>query len=143
MLNKGVLMASTAHLILKKCNKKKKKLRTGCVQVSKTHQQLSYLLKHISFHLDESYYNCSLDTMSVEYPAYVDGKPPVLTLSQYDLASWAPSTCVDRRDGGYYIVVTEKPDTVVAKVDDNDKATLDAIFQSAHADYSNQLNEQK
>lgn len=79
----------------------------------------------------------------MSYPEFVDGKPPVVTLKEYDVAPWAGTTCVDRRDGGFFIVVTEKPDTVVASVDAKDHETLNIIFKSAHEDFSQQLVDKK
>lgn len=66
------------------------------------------------------------------YPAFVDGKPPVVSLAEYDAAEWADTTCVDRRDGGYVAVVMEKPEQVVAAFEPAATATLDIIFRSAH-----------
>lgn len=77
------------------------------------------------------------NTMS--YPAYVDGKPPVITLKEYDTAPWALTTCVDRRDGAFVVVVMEDPNKVVASVDPKDSPILDSIFKSAHKDFSTQL----
>lgn len=75
------------------------------------------------------------------YPAYVDGVPPTVTLKEYDFAPWALTTCIDKQNNGYIIVVMQEPEKIVAKVDKNDYETLDTIFQSAHKDYSEQLVE--
>lgn len=75
----------------------------------------------------------------MSYPEYVDGKPPVITLKEYDNAPWAGTTCVDRRGGEFVVVIMEKPETVVARVDPKDNETLDTIFKSAHQDFSTQL----
>lgn len=75
----------------------------------------------------------------MSYPQYIDGKPPVITLKEYDTAPWASTTCMDRRDGGFVVVIMEKPDTVVARVDPKDAPILDTIFKSAHKDFSTQL----
>lgn len=79
----------------------------------------------------------------MSYPTFVDGKPPVVTLKEYDTAPWAGTTCVDKRDGNYVIVVMEKPDQVVASVDERDNGVLDTIFKSAHKDFSDQLVQNK
>lgn len=67
----------------------------------------------------------------------------MVTLKQYDVAHWAGTTCVDSRDGGFVIVVMEKPSQVVAKVDSGDNDTLNKIFKSAHKDFSDQLVEHR
>lgn len=69
------------------------------------------------------------------YPPFVDGKPPVITLKQYDVAEWAASTCVDSRDGGYVVVDMQAPEKVVAVLDKADHDTLHRIFTSAHETY--------
>lgn len=79
----------------------------------------------------------------MSYPSYVNGNPPVVTLKEYDTASWASTTCVDRRDGKFVIVVMENPLQVVATVDEKDNGVLDSIFKSAHKDFSDQLVEKK
>lgn len=79
--------------------------------------------------------NCAM----ASYPSYVDGKPPVITLKEYDVAPWAGTTCVDKKNGAYFIVVMEDPSTVVASVHEKDNETLDTIFKSAHKDFSDQL----
>lgn len=79
----------------------------------------------------------------MSYPDYINGEPPVVTLKEYDVAPWASTTCVDRRDSGFVIVVMEKPEQVVAKVDAEDNDTLNRIFKSAHQDFSDQLVEHK
>lgn len=75
----------------------------------------------------------------MSYPAYVDGKPPVITLKEYDFAPWAGTTCVDRRGEDFVIVLMEKPEQVIARVDPKDNETLNTIFKSAHKDFSTQL----
>lgn len=80
----------------------------------------------------------------MSYPEYVDGKPPTITLKQYDSAPWAGSTCVDRNSEGNYVVVDmQDPSKVVAGVDEQDRDTLNQIFSSAHADYAKQIHEDK
>lgn len=79
----------------------------------------------------------------MSYPAYVDGQPPVITLQEYDVAPWAGTTCVDRQGSDYLVVVMEDPKKVVAKVHEKDLPALDAIFKSAHKDFSEQLVEHK
>lgn len=79
----------------------------------------------------------------MSYPDYIDGEPPVVTLKEYDVAPWAGTTCVDRRPGGFVIVVMEKPEQVVAKVDPKDNETLNIVFKSAHENFSEQLVEKK
>lgn len=74
-----------------------------------------------------------------EYPSYVNGEPPVITLQEYDIAPWNKTTCVDSRHDGYVIVIMEKPEVVVARIDKSGDETLDKIFRSAkqrHADQS-------
>lgn len=78
-----------------------------------------------------------------EYPSYIDGKPPTISLKEYDIAPWNGSTCVDRRNDGYYVVVMEKPEQLVAKIDSKDSETMDRIFSSAHKTYAQQYYEQK
>lgn len=63
----------------------------------------------------------------------------MVSLKEYDVALWASTTCVDRRNGEFVIVVMEKPETVVARVDPKDNDTLNTIFKSAHEDFSQQL----
>ncbi|QBM86421.1 hypothetical protein METSCH_A10610 [Metschnikowia aff. pulcherrima] len=79
----------------------------------------------------------------MSYPSYVNNEPPTVTLKEYDSAPWAGTTCVDKRNTGYVIVVMEKPEQVVAKVHPDDSKTLDTIFKSAHQDFSDQLVEHK
>ncbi|KAJ8140952.1 hypothetical protein OY671_005868 [Metschnikowia pulcherrima] len=79
----------------------------------------------------------------MSYPTYVNNEPPIVTLKEYDSAPWAGTTCVDKRNNGYVIVVMEKPEQVVAKVHPDDSETLDTIFKSAHQDFSDQLVEHK
>lgn len=81
----------------------------------------------------------------MSYPEYVDGQPPVVTLKEYDTAPWASTTCVDRSpDGkGFVVVVMQKPEQIVAKVHPSGNEALNAIFRSAHADYFQQITEQK
>lgn len=79
----------------------------------------------------------------MSYPEYINGKPPVVTLKEYDVASWAGTTCVDRRNNKFVIVVMKDPAKVVATVDENDTETLNTIFRSAHQDFSDQLVENK
>lgn len=81
--------------------------------------------------------------LNMSYPEYVDGKPPVITLKQYDVAPWAGTTCVDRRGEQFVIVVMETPEKVVATVDSGDNETLNTIFKSAHQDFSDQLVKNK
>lgn len=77
------------------------------------------------------------------YPDYIDGKPPVVTLQQYDLADWNPTTSVDRIDGKYVVVETLNPTKIIANLADSDTPILNQIFQSAHADYAKQIAEEK
>lgn len=75
------------------------------------------------------------------YPEHIDGKPPVLSLKEYDQASWASTTCIDRKDGDYVVVDMQTPTQIVARVSSGDNDTLDQIFQSAHQDYAKQIAE--
>lgn len=79
----------------------------------------------------------------VDYPSFVDGQAPEITLKEYDVAPWALTTCVDRVDGNYVVVVMEKPSQVVARINANDNETLDRIFASAHKTHSEQLAQGK
>ncbi|KAL7666127.1 hypothetical protein ABC855_g1721 [[Candida] zeylanoides] len=74
----------------------------------------------------------------MSYPAFEDGAPPVISLSQYDAAPWAGTTCVDSRPTGYVVVVMEEPTKVVARIHANDTPTLDKIFRSAHQTHAQQ-----
>ncbi|CUM51318.1 uncharacterized protein AC631_02222 [Debaryomyces fabryi] len=73
-----------------------------------------------------------------EYPEYVNGEPPVITLQEYDVASWNKTTCVDSRPDGYVVVIMEKPEVVVARIDKSGDETLDKIFRSAKQSYAEQ-----
>lgn len=66
------------------------------------------------------------------YPALVDGKPPTISLKDYDDAEWADTTCLDHRNGAYVVCVMEDPSKVVALIAADDWKVLDTIFQSAH-----------
>ncbi|RCK55911.1 hypothetical protein Cantr_05331 [Candida viswanathii] len=72
------------------------------------------------------------------YPEYVDGKPPVVTLKEYDGASWAPTTCLDFRNNEYVVVIMETPETIIATIDKLDAPVLDKIFKSAHETHEKQ-----
>ncbi|ODQ79086.1 hypothetical protein BABINDRAFT_38148 [Babjeviella inositovora NRRL Y-12698] len=71
-------------------------------------------------------------------PAYVDGKPPVISLLDYDEAEWAEGTCVDSRPGYYVVVNMERPEEVVARFNLDANTTLDTIFKSAKKTYKEQ-----
>lgn len=73
-----------------------------------------------------------------EYPEYINGKPPVITLQEYDVAPWNKTTCVDSRPNGYVVVIMEKPEVVVAQIDKSGDETLDKIFRSAKQTYAEQ-----
>lgn len=79
----------------------------------------------------------------MSYPEYIDGQPPVITLKEYDTATWAGTTCIDRSNDGFVVVVMEKPEQIVAKIHPSGNDALNAIFRSAHKDYFQQLEEQK
>ncbi|KAK6456280.1 uncharacterized protein RJT20DRAFT_128122, partial [Scheffersomyces xylosifermentans] len=72
------------------------------------------------------------------YPEFVNGKPPVITLAEYDVAPWAGSTCLDFRGLEYVVVVMETPEKVVANIDAKDYDVLDRIFRSAKATHAEQ-----
>ncbi|KAK6462158.1 hypothetical protein DFJ63DRAFT_335497 [Scheffersomyces coipomensis] len=59
----------------------------------------------------------------MSYPAFVDGKPPVITLSEYDGADWA--------------------EKVVAIINESDNEVLDKIFRSAHNTHAQQQSQAK
>lgn len=81
---------------------------------------------------------------TMSYPEYENGEPPVVKLEEYDKAPWAETTCVDRSDdGGFVVVVMEKPEQIVAKIHPIDNEKLDAIFSSAHAERLQQMAEEK
>jgi hypothetical protein len=73
-----------------------------------------------------------------QYPPFVDGNPPTITLSDYDVATWASTTCLDFRNNQYVVVIMETPETVVATIDKKDYDVLDRIFRSAHAKHAEQ-----
>lgn len=80
----------------------------------------------------------------MSYPEYVNGEPPVVTLKEYDIAPWAGTTCVDRSaDGGFVVVVMEKPEQIVAKIHPIGNDKLNAIFSGAHAERLQQMAEEK
>lgn len=74
----------------------------------------------------------------MSYPELVGGKPPVITLKEYDDASWASTTCLDNRHGGYWVVVMEDPTKEVASISEKDHDVLDRIFKSAHSTHAKQ-----
>ena len=73
-----------------------------------------------------------------EYPEYINGEPPVITLEEYDVAPWSKTTCVDSRRDGYVVVIMEKPEVVVARIDKSGDETLDKIFRSAKQTHAEQ-----
>ncbi|CAH2450783.1 Hypothetical protein PP7435_CHR4-0410 [Komagataella phaffii CBS 7435] len=77
--------------------------------------------------------------MSVKFPDYVDGKPPVISLFQYDSAGWAKETAVDVKEsesGKYFVAVNiQKPDEVVARFEDIATPLLQKVFTDAHQTY--------
>ncbi|ODV93308.1 hypothetical protein PACTADRAFT_51918 [Pachysolen tannophilus NRRL Y-2460] len=74
------------------------------------------------------------------FPPYTsDNKPPVVTLEEYDLADWAPATCVDFQNDEYVIVLMENPEKIIAKiVDQTSKEKLDLIFKDAKKKFAQQ-----
>lgn len=71
----------------------------------------------------------------VQFPAYVDGKPPVISLKEYDDAEWAQETAVDSSKEGYVAVNMKDPNHIVATLDEEAGKTLDIIFKSAKKQY--------
>lgn len=71
----------------------------------------------------------------VQFPAYVDGKPPVISLHEYDDAEWAQETAVDSTTQGYVAVNMKDQNHIVAKFDQDAAKTLDTIFKSAKKQY--------
>lgn len=71
----------------------------------------------------------------VDFPAYVDGKPPIVTLRQYDDAEWAQETAVDSTPEGYVAVNMKDAKHIVARFDEEAAKTLDTIFNSAKKQY--------
>ena len=65
------------------------------------------------------------------YPSYIDGKPPVISLKEYDFAEWNKTTCVDKEGSQYKVVDMNEPKQVVALIDEKDNNVMDIIFRSA------------
>lgn len=78
-----------------------------------------------------------------DYPPFVNGSPPVITLSDYDDSTWASTTCLDFRNKEYVVVIMQKPETVVAIIDKADYKALDGIFSSAFETHAKQQAESK
>ncbi|CAN3354827.1 hypothetical protein DICA1_B08856 [Diutina catenulata] len=72
----------------------------------------------------------------MSYPSYVDGKPPTISLSQYDEAEWADTTCMDHRNNQYVVVDMQEPSKVVAFIQKSDYEVLDKIFASANQKFA-------
>lgn len=72
------------------------------------------------------------------YPEYINGKPPVITLKEYDGAEWASTTCLDFRKNQYVVVIMETPESIVAIIDQADNLILDTIFRSANETHNKQ-----
>lgn len=68
-----------------------------------------------------------------QFPELVDGKPPVISLREYDDAPWMSETCIDHQRGVYVVVEFNKPEHTVAFIDSKDNEKLDLIFRSAKA----------
>ncbi|CDR43950.1 CYFA0S13e00870g1_1 [Cyberlindnera fabianii] len=77
------------------------------------------------------------------FPPYVDGKPPVVSLAEYDDAEWARETAVDSTPEGYVAVNMNDPTHIVARLDNDATKTLDEIFKSAKQQYASQQANQK
>lgn len=73
-----------------------------------------------------------------DYPPFVNGSPPTISLRDYDVASWASTTCLDFRNNEYVVVIMQTPEKVVAIIDRNDYQVLNQIFQSAHTTHAEQ-----
>lgn len=71
----------------------------------------------------------------MSFPAYVDGKPPVVSLEDYDSAEWAQQTAVDATADGYVAVNMSDSAQVVCKFDQDAAKVLDTIFKSAKKQY--------
>lgn len=67
----------------------------------------------------------------VDFPAYVDGEPPVISLQQFDTAEWAKNAAVDSTEHGYFAVEMNNAEHVICKFDDESAKALDEIFHSA------------
>lgn len=76
----------------------------------------------------------------VNYPPYTDGKPPIISMENYDVAEWSKTTCLDPRADGYYVVEMEHPEKVVALIDKKDNELLDRIVRSAKQNYEKNSN---
>ncbi|CCH45685.1 hypothetical protein BN7_5270 [Wickerhamomyces ciferrii] len=70
----------------------------------------------------------------VQFPAFVNGQPPVVSLKEYDDAEWAQETAVDNTPDGY-VAVNMNTQKIVAKFDKESESTLDTIFNSAKKQY--------
>lgn len=73
-----------------------------------------------------------------DYPPFVHGSAPIITLQDYDTAPWAPTTCLDLRNNEYVVVIMQKPETVVATIDKKDYEVLNQIFNSAQTTHAQQ-----
>lgn len=76
----------------------------------------------------------------VDFPAYVDGVPPTIALSDYDGAVWAKETAVhfDEGTSTYQVVHMEDQDRVIANFDEASGAILDKIFADAKKTYASE-----
>lgn len=73
-----------------------------------------------------------------DYPQFINGNPPIITLQEYDIAPWASTTCLDHRNGQYVVVIMETPEKIVATIHEKDYPVLDKIFKSAHETHARQ-----
>lgn len=71
--------------------------------------------------------------MSSDFPAYIDGKPPVISLEEYDEAKWAAKTAVDSTKNGYVAVDMNDSTKIVAVFNEASEKVLDEIFKDAKA----------
>lgn len=62
-----------------------------------------------------------------------------MSLEAYDVAPWATETCVDPREGKYFVVNMNKPEDVIAELDGNATERLDIIFKSAKQKFVDQV----
>lgn len=76
----------------------------------------------------------------MEYPKFINGEPPTISLSEYDDSEWAKDTAVDfnKEKNCFVVVLMEDPTKIIAKFDKNSEIILEDIFKSAKQQYVEQ-----
>lgn len=76
----------------------------------------------------------------VDFPAYVNGVPPVIALRDYDEAEWAKETAVDfnKERGAYVVVNMNDQSQIIATFDKASGVILEDIFNSAKKQYASE-----